>query len=388
MRGRVLIAEGLNDRAALAACRALYSAGWEVGVASYPGAGLAAASRSVSARHRSVPPERDLDRFVEHINAAIRQGAYEVVFPGYSDSELMALSLRREEIDAAVPFAPHETVVRSLDKLELTWAAATAGLAAPETVEANDSELERRQPPYVIKQRTHARFDSGRGTSRIATRIIEDRDEGRRMVERIRRQGGTPLLQEAIEGNLIAFVAFMSRDGRLRARAQQKAERIWPPRSGFSSRSRTVAVEDDLSARVEALLQDFGWFGIAELQFLARPGRPPTLIDLNGRFYGSLALAVSADLNLPAMWAAEATGRTAAGGVARPGVRYQWLEGDLRRALVERRCGLVHDLLETLRVAAKDTVHSIWDRRDPFPFVRAVGLLVRRGWRRLTGRSV
>jgi hypothetical protein len=47
-------------------------------------------------------------------------------------------------------------------------------------------------------------------------------------------------------------------------------------------------------------------------------------------------------------------------------VRYQWLEGDLRRAAVERRGGLLLDLAGTLRFAA-GAVHSTLSLRDPAP---------------------
>ncbi len=79
--------------------------------------------------------------------------------------------------------------------------------------------------------------------------------------------------------------------------------------SGASCRAVTVPVDPDLSARAAALFRVLGWFGLAELQFLVPAAGPARLIDLNGRFYGSLALAVRAGANLPASWAALATGR-------------------------------------------------------------------------------
>jgi hypothetical protein len=51
---------------------------------------------------------------------------------------------------------------------------------------------------------------------------------------------------------------------------------------------------------------------------------------------------------------------------ARPGVRYAWLAGDLRRASVERRGGLAADVADTLRWG-RGAQHSVWDLRDPGP---------------------
>jgi hypothetical protein len=95
------------------------------------------------------------------------------------------------------------------------------------------------------------------------------------------------------------------------------------------------------------LLDALDWHGLAELQFIVED-EIPRLIDLNGRFYGSLSLAVAAGANLPAIWAGLAIDDVPATPVrARPGVRYQWGSADLRRAVRERRGGLVRDLAGT-----------------------------------------
>jgi len=133
-----------------------------------------------------------------------------------------------------------------------------------------------------------------------------------------------------------------------------------------------VPVDPEFAGRAAALLAALGWFGLAELQFVVPADGIPRLIDLNGRFYGSLALAVAAGANLPATWAALATGR-ANGPVeavepvtAVAGVRYCWWEGDLRRALRERRGGMARDLAGTL-YAGVGAVHSITRLGDPVP---------------------
>jgi hypothetical protein len=119
-----------------------------------------------------------------------------------------------------------------------------------------------------------------------------------------------------------------------------------------------------------------GWFGLAELQFLAPVDSPPRVIDLNGRFYGSLALAVAAGANLPHTWAALATGRDARPVRARAGVRYQWLHGDLRLAAACPWPQKGRELLSTLAGAA-GAVHSVGRTRDPRPGLTLLGSLTR-----------
>src|SRR5205823_3805656 len=118
-------------------------------------------------------------------------------------------------------------------------------------------------------------------------------------------------------------------ESRVVARVQQEARTIWPLNAGMSARAETVPVDEVLAAKVAELLQELGWFGLAQLQFVVPEDGGPVLIDFNGRLYGSLALAVAAGVNLPAIWGCVATDRPlprTREGLA--GVRYQWEEGD------------------------------------------------------------
>jgi hypothetical protein len=120
-------------------------------------------------------------------------------------------------------------------------------------------------------------------------------------------------------------------------------------------------------ARGVCTSQGAGLVGVAQLQFQCTDEGERYLLDLDGRFYWSLALAVNVGLNLPAMWASLATNRTVEDSPPPPmGTRYQWLGGDLQRAFKERRGGLLYDLMDTLSFARSAT-HSSWDRDDVRP---------------------
>jgi hypothetical protein len=368
---RALIVEPGFTRGALAATRALAAAGWVVGVGTPTGTGLAASSHHAAHRHRVSSPEHDRDRFIESVNSAIAEGGYQVVLPG-SDAGALALSEWRARVDAIVPFADHSSVVRAFDKLQLAAAVGDAGLAVLETVEATPEAISRWRGPALVKASRHATFEIQPGPGRLEPRLAADRDAMSARAREIRAVGGVPLLQEAAAGRLIAFSVVTDHDSNVVARVHQVADRIFPPHLGISVRARTVRPEPTLANGVEALLRLLGWFGLAQLQFLAPEDDEPHLIDFNGRLYGSLGLAIGARVNLPAVWAALATGRThSAHPDAVPGARYQWLEGDLRRAARERRGGLLSDLWGTLSYS-RGTVPGIWNPRDPRPAVHYI----------------
>ena len=369
---RALIVEQGASRGAVAGARGLAAAGWFVGVGAPGATGLAAASRACGARHHVPAAHEDLDGFLAATDAAVRSHGYEVVF-GAGEAEVLALSAGRAELPAVVPYAPHETVRAALDKSSLEDFARDAGLLLPATLPP-DHALDP-AAPVVVKARRHAAPERPGAPPRVDTNVVLGAAAVRRRVAELCALGAEPVLQEFLDGPLVAYSAVTDRDSVVVAECMQAASRIWPPHAGASCRARSVPVDPHIAQGAAGLFKSLGWFGLAQLQFIVAPDGSARLIDLNGRFYGSLALALAAGVNLAGTWAAAATGRAAPTAHARAGVNYQWLEGDARRALMERRGGLIRDLLETIASAPRAR-HSLWDMRDPAPAVLRVRQLL------------
>lgn len=369
MPAALLLEHGFN-RGALAAARSLRRAGWDVGVGASERPGLAAASRSVRRVHHVPAPGESTTAFVDAVRAAVGDGAYDVVLP-VDDAQVLALSEARASIPAIVPYPPHEAMLRVTDRLEVARAARGAGIAVPETRPAGDGPITWLDGHrVVVKTRGYASSGSGAARARIETRVGSPA-EAEAWVAEVRDCGGEPLLQEVVEGHLMSLSTLVDAGGRLVAQMQQVTDATWPATAGVSTRARTVTVDPDLGPRVHRLLTDLGYWGLAQTQFLVPADGVPRLIDLNPRFYGSLALAVGAGLDLPVLWASTAIGLPVRPAEPRIGVRYHWLEGDVRRALRQRRRGLLRDLGESV-LWAPGAVHGVWSPTDPRPAARAL----------------
>jgi predicted ATP-grasp superfamily ATP-dependent carboligase len=370
---RALIVEDGFQRGSLAAARALGKAGWQVGIGS-PEEGFASTSSATMAWHRVPSPEDGQDGFVAAVRKAVEAGGYEVVF-GAGDGEVLALSAGRTELGAIFPYGPHEDVVRAFDKVELSAAAARAGLSVPGRASPEDA-------PVVVKPRKTTVHDPEGGPLRLRAQVAQTADEAQAQVEYLESVGAEPLVQEYVEGDLLAYVAVTDRDSHVVSAVQQRTEEIWPRQSGGSIRARTEPIDGELAEKVGELLGELNWLGIAQTQFQVAPGGDPVLIDFNGRFYGSMALALAAGPNLPAIWAALATGRPQPEvESAREGVRYHWLESDLRRVVNERQ-GLVGSIGYAI-----GSRHGLWDAQDPAPAARHVKRLAGRALRRASANG-
>lgn len=341
----VLIVDSGWGRGTLAATRSLARAGHRVSVASQE-AGHAARSR-YSCGWFELPSPHD-PSFGERVARVVDGGSFQVVFAG-DDEHLLALSERREVLGGAVfPHPAHETVLRALDKLSLYEAAARCGLGVPETCPSRPGTVTQ---PWVAKQRI---YGYGRSHACLHGREVVGSDEGL-------------IYQRVVDGALMAVVTLTDRDGEVVYAGAQQAEALSPEPFGASARASTVPLDPDLGRSVARLLLALGWWGLAELQFIVAADGIPLLIDFNGRFFGSLALTAAAGADLPPAWLELALGGQVTAMGPRAAVRYQWLEGDLRRVW-NRPEGRVASLVEALRYAP-GAAHSLWDRADPAPAV-------------------
>jgi len=372
----VLVVEDGSGGTALAAVRALGAAGRRVVLASSTGS-YAARSRSCAAA-LTVRPAQDPAGHVADVAAACRAHAVDVVLP-CGDAELLALSAARElpgapRLPLALP--PHDAVLRAFDKRALAAAAQQVGLGVPA---APAGRL-----PVVVKPATR-HGDRGRGPA--PTVLAHTAGQAAAAAQALAARGLVAVQQQQVEGTLIALVVLLGRDGRVLARLQQSADRVYPLGAGNLVRGRTVAVQEDLAARVVALLRALGWYGLAQVELVRPAGGEPIVLDLNGRPYGSLGLALAAGVDLPDRWLRDALDLPATPyAEARTGVTYQAREQDLRRALAARSPSLAADVLDTLRV--RPDAGQVWAPHDRGPLLAFAGQLARRAAARLPRPSL
>ena len=113
-----------------------------------------------------------------------------------------------------------------------------------------------------------------------------------------------------------------------------------PPSGGVSVYRESIPLDHNLVDKSFALLQALRWNGVAMVEFKvdARDG-VPKLMEVNGRFWGSLQLAIDSGVDFP--WLLYQLGTTGAvqhlTGPYEVGVRSRWWIGDLDHLLLRLR---------------------------------------------------
>ena len=110
-----------------------------------------------------------------------------------------------------------------------------------------------------------------------------------------------------------------------------------PPSGGVSVLRESIPLDKVLTVPALRLLQKANWHGVAMVEFKEdQSSRVPLLMEVNGRFWGSLQLAIDAGIDFPWLLLQMAEGRhvSVPDNSYRCGVKSRWLLGDLDHLLM------------------------------------------------------
>jgi predicted ATP-grasp superfamily ATP-dependent carboligase len=324
---------------------------------------------------RTVGPDSVTDPggFSAAVQRVVERHGRLVVYPG-QDEALNALVAADLPADAVLPYPGTQPLEALRDKGRLAGLAADVGLATPSTlaVGAPQTLLAGELPDGAVVK------PSQPGGAFAEVQLTDSRDELRALLATVPPSEDV-VLQERLTGRLMAISVVVDRDGGLARRFQQVALRTWPPDAGISSLAVSVEPDEALVEACRALLDAAGYWGLAQLQFIDAPGGR-RLIDVNTRFYGSLALALAAGVNLPAAWHSVTLAQPAGGPEPyRVGVSYRWVEADLMAAMRGVRGRLTGR-------GSRPRTGPMWARDDPFASFLFAGGAVGGGLRRRLSR--
>jgi predicted ATP-grasp superfamily ATP-dependent carboligase len=260
-------------------------------------------SRSATSSFRYPDPYTDPAGTSDAILAQVIEHGVDVLLPMTDATTNVAESLRSRLPSACrigVPPAPAAAV--AADKNRTVRLAADLGVPVPATVVV-ESPSEAREAaaslgwPVVVKpvsslgtglDGTMRKFEVGYGI---------DADDLERKVRSLGR-GSPVLLQECCSGDGVGVEVLVDRGRVLRVFSHRRIHEV-PVTGGASSIRESIPVDPDLLDYTTRIMKALEWTGLAMVEFKAgRSGH--RLMEINGRPWGSLPLAVRAGVDFPA----------------------------------------------------------------------------------------
>jgi predicted ATP-grasp superfamily ATP-dependent carboligase len=299
MTQRRVLAGFAESLAGIESAWSLLGAGWSVSMLTRRG------RRSGLRRCRQVqlievtPPEQDAQRTLEEIRAAVLSSCAEALMP--LDDELVWLAAAlAPDLSIPVAGAVGSQAQLALDKRLQLDAAQAAGLPVPRTQRLESAELSLERAlefPLVLK--------TGAAVVELDGRLVHGRSfacADRAELERAVRGflPGQPVLAQPLIHGIGEGIFGLATDPGVRSWSAHRRVRMANPEGSGSSACSAIAVDEGLARGAERMMSAAGWRGMFMLEFLRDRAGTPWFMELNGRAWGSMALARRVGLEYPA----------------------------------------------------------------------------------------
>ncbi|MCP4748488.1 MAG: ATP-grasp domain-containing protein [Desulfobacteraceae bacterium] len=330
MKTDVFITDG-HWRKSLAAVRALGRRHIPVTVGESSWPATAAFSRYCTKSLIYPPVCQTPDSFIEFITTYLRKTPHRMLL-AMEDETILQVARHREILSKSVflPVVSEQQMKKALRKDNIVKLAEKMGIPVPKTWLVDNarrlSELKNTLPyPVVIKPR--------QGSGAAAVVYVNHAHELIPAYNRVHKHFPWPMIQERIPEKGAGYGASFLMDHNSVTLAAFMHQRLRQyPVSGGASTLRISIKNNEIRDMGEALLKALNWFGVAMVEFKYDPGDGQyKLMEINPRFWGSLALAIASGVNFPYLLYRMACGETLRPVTSyRLGVMCRWLlPGDL-----------------------------------------------------------
>ncbi len=306
IRLRILITDA-HELAALGAMRSLGQAGHTV-IAAYPH-GLPQPASVWSRYCTTVLRHPDAWRYQFEFRAWLREqiqcGNFDAVWP-ISEAAIAGVDALRQEISRDVLLIlPHPVALAfTLSKFQATRHMLALGIPCPRTVFVSDGTPDKvwnedfslLQFPLVIKTDNYLTTKGiyEKGESRVAA----DLHEANNILYELRDKPTRILAQELVPGSGAGAFFLRFNDQIYRKFAHRRLHEV--PYTGGVSSFRESCSDEELISLGETILKAIDYEGVAMVEFRRRASDgKPLFLEINGRLWGSLALALHAGIDFP-----------------------------------------------------------------------------------------
>ncbi len=282
--------------------RSLGRAGWRVIAVSPRRTAPGLRSRYTSSRHVVPSFELAAGRAADAVVDLARREAVDLVIP-VSDKAVVSLSGRTGALgDCRLAVAELDALEIARDKARTADLAASIGIPVPRTEVVADRAMavtiaEKLGYPVVVKPlRSHEAVGSERIVTRSVTYAWGPDDLASHFDEPAPAEHPM-LLQELVGGEGVG-VELLADRGRPLAAFQHRRLRQVPLSGGMSASRISEELDPQLLDESVRLLERLRWTGLAMVEFRVGPDGHH-LLEVNGRVWGSIALAVRAGMDFP-----------------------------------------------------------------------------------------
>ncbi len=338
---KVLVLDA-NQRSALAVIRSLGRRGLTVVVGDSTKKPLGAASRYAASSVVFPDPATAPGQFCDEIGASVVGRAIEFVIPATDLTTMLLVSQPNLAKIVRLGAPPPKSYEALTDKAHLMELARSLNIRVPETriARSMDDVLHAVRDfgfPVVLKPARSRYLREGQ----VLSTSVEIVHSQKHLSQALKGQGWFAdipcLVQRFVPGHGAGIFALYGPTGPIAWFAHRRL-REKPPGGGVSVLCESVQINTAMQTAASKLLSAAGWTGVAMIEFRVAADGTPYLMEVNGRFWGSLQLAIDCGVDFPWLLYQLTDGLpTTPPKSYASGRRLRWLLGDLDRLILELR---------------------------------------------------
>jgi len=310
LSGSKVLVTDASERAALAVIRSLGSKGVKVLAGDSTKLNAGFLSKYCWKRYLYPPPEREKSHFIKTLLSLVKKENIDLIIP-ITDFTMIPLVENKEELEeyTIVAAPPAEIALKAYDKLKTIQIAKKCKIPTPETKLINENDLFKQAAqiryPVVIKPRMKVVWVGEKaytfkvGESNYAYNKNDFVKKFKLINRKVQKLGLQKdfLMVQNYTGNGGYGVELLIQDSKLIAWFMHKRLREYPITGGASTLRESVFIKNLLPMSLR-LLNEMKWSGVAMVEFKLGNSKA-TLMEVNGRFWGSLPLAVNSGVDFP-----------------------------------------------------------------------------------------
>lgn len=331
----VLVLDG-NQRSTLAVVRSLGKRGIPVIVGESTARSIAGVSRFCWRQVQYPSPENNPEKFLAWLVQLAQQDEVRWVLPITDITTAIVLKNRAAFGEKLLPFPAWNEYEALTNKCSLVKRAKELDVTVPETYCIRDSGdlpsvIENVRFPAIVKAANSKVWNNSTWRA-TGVKYVNSREQLVSAVSQLPWDGQSPIMiQQCILGEGQGVFALCDQ-GRPLIWFAHKRVREKPPSGGVSVLSESIPLDMKLKESAQKILASARWHGVAMLEFKVTKDGQPFLIEINGRFWGSLQLAVDSGADFPFALYQLANGQTVDTKTSYVSGRMcRWLLGDLDR---------------------------------------------------------
>jgi len=251
-------------------------------------------------------PEAKPQEFCDCLLETVKAKHVDLIIP-VTDLAGQPLARARDSFTKITRLAlPDDEMLKVVTDKDKTWQLARElGVPVPETYVVDTAKearevSERLGWPLVLKPQSSRKLREGNRIDSFKVTYAADADDLEKQMQEL--EGRCSVLLQQFCAGIGHGVELLMNEGKPLAAFQHKRLREIPVTGGPSAYRESVKLDPDLYDYSLQLLKEIRWTGLAMVEFkVGKLG--PKLMEINGRIWGSIPLAVTSGMDFPALLA-------------------------------------------------------------------------------------